>query len=766
MNSFYVYKADVNSQYRNVLVCYVASLGFDFNKFSEVVKHAVKNSPFSKELIIISATYNQNEIEEKLINNEKALKKLKSNINNYQILNVYCGLIELNGNVVYNCQKDPLDESNFKLKKHFEKVTQIGFINIIESRNLVMESSANYHFVKPSGKHTDRFIKASNVMENGAEISFLAINLLKFIKNKIDKIYIDTAGIYPIAYELLSIMRRFNNDKCCGFIDSFRSYQGIDEYHFSGSEHSLVLISATTSDGLANKLQQKVGLNQAKIISLFSSNPDARIESTLVAFRPYFERTKNPLFGEFKSYTGHNCTLCIYEKSIPLSLSNSQFVFEAPKTELYLPLGTDSDDKLKKLISNYKDAQVFKCLFDGLDGTTSPAPEYFIDVSRLVKNNKAFQEKIDNLVIRNFPLSADLIVHANDQGAEDIAKYIQLRVKCLGKKVAITSISKIGISPPENGIVVVAGSIQSGKYLLDISRILRDYNELPITYIIGFAEYNDPASYSKLKKDLKFNNGNPKLDKHQFLAVDQIMLPINEHRINSWDRELELLKKLMALPLAPCKSLEIIEERETFLRQASDIKNKGLGKCLFLPRTDDNKMILGPTFAFWSDSDNKESFSHQATVFYTISTVLQGLRYGKTNKNSKPLGDGYVVKQLDPLLFDRFNEGIIQASVLRSAKPRELDYSADDASSSIIGSLILKMLKEPGENTSEALPEFLLALCTEKLQIKKDHIREFLDISIDKADYPLIWILFEFTKYFLFDYEIPSEIENTGATAF
>jgi len=36
MNSFFLYKSDVISQHPNIIVCYVASFGFDFNTFSDV----------------------------------------------------------------------------------------------------------------------------------------------------------------------------------------------------------------------------------------------------------------------------------------------------------------------------------------------------------------------------------------------------------------------------------------------------------------------------------------------------------------------------------------------------------------------------------------------------------------------------------------------------------------------------------------------------------------------------------------------------------
>ena len=59
MNSFFIYKVDLGKQHTNVLVCYVASFGFDLNDFTESIKMAFENSPFSQELVIISAEYNQ-----------------------------------------------------------------------------------------------------------------------------------------------------------------------------------------------------------------------------------------------------------------------------------------------------------------------------------------------------------------------------------------------------------------------------------------------------------------------------------------------------------------------------------------------------------------------------------------------------------------------------------------------------------------------------------------------------------------------------------
>jgi hypothetical protein len=116
----------------------------------------------------------------------------------------------------------------------------------------------------------------------------------------------------------------------------------------------------------------------------------------------------------------------------------------------------------------------------------------------------------------------------------------------------------------------------------------------------------------------------------------------------------------------------------------------------------------------------------------------------ETDKSGiKPLGDGYIIKQLDPLLFDRFNEGIIQASVLRCAKSKELDYRDSDTQSKIIGSLIERMLKHPDSKESSGLSEFLLALCLKRLQIKKNHLPDFKNHPLDQVRHPIAWILAE-----------------------
>lgn len=757
MNSFFIYRTDIASHH-NLLVCYISGKGLDLPQLKSALKGAFDKSPFSKTVILISAEYNRREILDTLMGNSDEMEALKRAINFYQAMDMHLLSINKSGKILCDVSNGSNTTALFNLNAHSNDILQAGLKDIIERNNLVMESSPNYHFVKPSGKHTNKFIKASNVLQRGAEISFLALNLIQHAKTRVKKIYTDTSGIFPLAYEFISIKRRFNDNEC-EIVDSFGSYKGLDEFTFDGGDGILVLISASTSDEMANKLKLKSGLSRSNIVSVFSAFSGSNYPA-VVNFHEYYEKYGGETFAQFTSTSEHECQLCIYQRSIPLSLNSTQFVFDAPRAELYLPIAKDSPASLKQIISNYKSLKAFKCLYDGLGGATSDTPEYFIDLSKLV-SSPSYQEKVRNYVARHFPLNADLITYAADNGAKELAEKIQQYVKDLGKEVNCCSAKHLEDgNTPKQGIVVVAGSIQTGKSLLEISRKLRHYSTLPISYVVGFAKYNDPGSYTKLRNDLCHNNGCPHLGKHQFHAIEEIMLPTMEHRINAWSREIEVTKKVIMLRGLPDSSVAVLTARDKFLREASDAACKGIGEHIFLPCPQGKNMILGKTFAFWSDKDNSEEWSHHGTVYYTISNILQGLRYNASGRNNPPLKSSYVLKQLDPLIFDRFNEGIIQAAVLRAAKPSELDYSASDDSSRVVGSLIERMLRHPSANTSEALPEFLLALCSHKLQVKKDHISYLLEASIDKDAYPYTFAMVEYARIVIFGAEYNESAEN------
>jgi hypothetical protein len=79
---------------------------------------------------------------------------------------------------------------------------------------------------------------------------------------------------------------------------------------------------------------------------------------------------------------------------------------------------------------------------------------------------------------------------------------------------------------------------------------------------------------------------------------------------------------------------------------------------------------------------------------------------------------------LDPENFERFNDGILQASLLRASKREELNYSLEDDASLKMKTTLDNIIKYHNEDNGEALLEFTFALVTKKMQLKKRHLED------------------------------------------
>lgn len=737
MKNFYFYQSKLNETKSNLVVCFYSGRNLCIETFYNEVLAQFKSHFFSQDIIFITHLFNKEDVSEKLLN-DASQETLKDRINSFQEIKFHTCFIDLKG--IF--QLDTYDQSScdFTLEE-MQKILEIGLLNIIVKRNLVITPPANIHFVKPSGKHTTKFIDVKNILESSPEISFIATNILKLLPENIENIYIDTSDIYSLAFELSNLIRCFKKSHEIIPIDSFGSYGRFEDYQFKSDKNTLVLISASTSNELYKELKRPEKLKEANFITLFMTQENQESQKTLVEFVKYQTFYASSVFENFESYNEDNCPMCTNKSSVPVQLGKDRFDFAAPRTSTYLPVAADSNDELRTLISEYKHLNVFKCLYDGVDGKKNQTPEYFIDVRKIIKNTKFKNKVINKFINRHFPLNTDCILYCNDQGAKELANFIR---RTVAKKQLEVKLYEGAI--PDNieinkGIIVVAGSLESGKALLNISRALRKFHDKPITYVIGFAKYNSEKDFDKLKRDLKFSTGPS--GHHSIHVIEKILLPINEHDEIIWDKELELLNSIAPQFLKIDSLKTAIDSRIKLLKNCRSVDIQGLGESLFINTINDDPLILGKSFAFWNTTDNRNEFKHQATVYYTISSILQKLRTETDKSGIKPLGDGYIIKQLDPLLFDRFNEGIIQASVLRCAKSKELDYRDSDTQSKIIGSLIERMLKHPDSKESSGLSEFLLALCLKRLQIKKNHLPDFKNHPLDQVRHPIAWILAE-----------------------
>ncbi|MFQ2163985.1 hypothetical protein ACK33D_06055 [Aeromonas hydrophila] len=102
------------------------------------------------------------------------------------------------------------------------KLLTAGAKYIFESRKGLITSLPSYHFLKPSGDHCDKFIRASNLFTSGLEVAFLAIGLLPFLKKNIKRVYVDTSSISFLVSIAIQLSKRFAEQ--LPVIESFESY--------------------------------------------------------------------------------------------------------------------------------------------------------------------------------------------------------------------------------------------------------------------------------------------------------------------------------------------------------------------------------------------------------------------------------------------------------------------------------------------------------------------------------------------------------------
>jgi len=217
---------------------------------------------------------------------------------------------------------------------------------------------------------------------------------------------------------------------------------------------------------------------------------------------------------------------------------------------------------------------------------------------------------------------------------------------------------------------------------------------------------------------------------NSFIAIETIFCSSNS-RLTPWIIETEFLKDIIKFTNDNFKqyssSIKFFEERKKVLEGGSGAVSRGITDELFFPRiTTDKpeKLALRKNFSFFDFEDYVEDVT-QADVYFTISNIVNSLRHSE--KVDRQLKQAVYVRTLiDPHNFSRFNDGVIQASILRAASADELAYAIDNDASlemfNTLDTIILYHTQEQGE----ALLEFLYAIAIKKLTLSREHLSELI----------------------------------------
>jgi hypothetical protein len=339
-----------------------------------------------------------------------------------------------------------------------------------------------------------------------------------------------------------------------------------------------------------------------------------------------------------------------------------------------------------------------------------------IDSEKLIISGE-FTDWLNSVLTSYAPAHISHIVYVDDESSKKIS------LKCLdfykeylneSKIPTIISDSELGVNQSNSNevrnVLIVSSTVSRGNSLLSISRDLRNFagNDNVRIFIVGLLLSNSIETYSSLKSNLIHSSGKVNHSFHGFINFTVNL----DKDLNTWEKELKLLSS------PKFDKYEKVKKRKGVISNTSN----GLSENCFWPDLNGNNLVLREGFAFWKF---KYENAPSANVYLTIASVLQRARENNDLEQKDRLySDEYQSAILSPECFSRFNDGIIQSSILRAARPSELDYSISPDASLQMRMILIKIIRSAKSKFGEALPEFIISLAIGHLRLLREDLEE------------------------------------------
>lgn len=616
--------------------------------------------------------------------------------------------------------------------KFIAHLLRSGSAIIFKNNGGLVESTSDHHFVFPSNKHCSKFIRTGNVLINQSEIFFLAIQLLKHTTDR-NIIYCDTSSINVLPYSVFELRRRFGQSFDCPIVHSFESYEVFESSKDSFPPESLVLISSSTSGNIIDRILKEKRADKDQIQVIYFLGPHDKYLNHKSNIICNLTREENFSVGEeeFETYSiPDDCKLC-QDHSRPIHIRGDVFLTVQPKIERHL-LNVKPEyysRSINSFVENYRSGfpteGIIKVYYK--DNVPDANYEVYFDVVYLLNNIakfKKFNESLTRQIDKYIPANTKYLLHLPDIGSEELAKHIVTKIpSSINPEIIKLDKDFISKIKAENGtVVIVASCITTGKKLLQISRLMRNKENLNLIYFIGiYRPINEPFS-NDLINDLK--KGKDRSDERPFVAVETINCSIQQID-TSWELEKQFLEDFIGSIDEKTENelYAYVNDRLDVLRENK--RMRGLSDQVFLKIPNNYSLKLRKNFAFWNFEYKGEEVS-QSEVYFTISTTITNLENKKINSHPSLKQTNYVRNMLSPRNFHRFNDGIIQASLLRSGKTEYFAYDLDKELSLQMKEFLLSIIDKHDSADGEALVEFILAIGIKRIKLKREDLKEVL----------------------------------------
>lgn len=616
------------------------------------------------------------------------------------------------------------DNSNWNIdEKTFLKILEQGMACLIEQTGVIMRAPAGFIFRKPSNATHHTFIRAGNIFKDPSGLGLISHFLMRHIPVETITIYIDSFTILSAVLffqkERRHIATKLNIDYTEPTISNFHSYSKNRNLVFPAHEKYRILISASTSGVLASELAKDHGANKKLIHHLL-----------------FFPTAPNDHWNNIYTQKEHKI-----EKEDDKSCK----VISIPGEEFIVSHGDTSPVSITKKHFASKNGNLFKEPFYSSAlklNLSSPGHQSYtlFDIDETKENFPSdFVEWVEEVCRARIPASTACIVSTTNQSA--FASLIASKLKPhLNKEIPIFAEKDINKIDVPNGTILLAEfDVKNGEELLSISRRLRDIPHGHRVYFLGHHFSETLKSHKRLKSNLCVSGKGV-----EYGWIVYKMIPIGRKiGHSSWLIEREKLTDTSEGEINNRTLDDIIRRRIQALNGGQLSADN-----LFLPKINAEPLAIRSDSILFTESYDQNKIS-QAIIYLLVSAAIQRAREGidAEEKYFPPgeyfTGNLFEPSVLNPNMFSRFNDGVIQASLLRACTPDELNYSGDQQLSLEMLEILRLAIEHPETATGEAILEMMLALSTKRLRLTDEHFKEAKDSLKSSEKLAKIWNLLE-----------------------
>ncbi len=606
------------------------------------------------------------------------------------------------------------------------KLWQAGLAQLVDIRGAFQEAPPGHIFKHPSGRATRQFLLASELLRDEVDAYFVAVAICATAWSRLkctSTLHIDTMGIYPIARAVEDVTRSCGGNRSGWEIDSFHSHRGMAELHTVLTEADAVLVSASTTGSMVTKLRED-GVSENALITLLEMSDEGRSGSVVYARSRHTEALSA---GPQR-----------IQNETVIELAGEYFAAQGKKPRPFVLTKAHQPASLNPFLKNFSHRSVLR-LNHPRAGNVARKDLVSLDETKIVESADLKKWLKDEIRLKT-PVSVSHILGLNGVGGGRMAQVCaEILESITGRPPKLINFENLmalddAARSEVTGVLVCGAVVGDGHSLRAIARDLRELApKASRHFVVAVGLPETMRAWLRLKQFLIQSDDNDR----PYLLSSWMVLPTGapSGTGDAWLRADELMQQADQMDITDDAPWSKDHTQSSILEMAKTLESLQDG---YLQTMSGDELRLTSGFVFWNPSNEIRADSNNAAVcFLAMSAALQNARE-HNEAGSRLSSSMHETVVLDVENFLRFNDGVLQVSLLRAADAHELDYSGSPELSEMMREFLEKVFLNTSRPYGEAALEFGLALATQRLRLNKADSLELISRIKDKLTQPSV----------------------------